>query len=55
LRVGLHLSGRGAAKLSLIGRVLCLAADQSNRRRDLQGYVAREIHPVMNLQIENWI
>jgi hypothetical protein len=27
--------------------------DQSNRRRDLQGYVAWENHPVMNLQIEN--
>jgi hypothetical protein len=55
LRAGLHLSGRGAAKFSLIGRALCLAADQSNRRRDLHGYAAWEIQPVMNLQIENWI
>jgi hypothetical protein len=26
-------------------------ADQSNRRTDLQGYAAWEIHPVMELQI----
>ena len=28
-------------------------ADHSNRRTDLQGYAAWEIHPVMNLQIQN--
>jgi hypothetical protein len=27
------------------------AADQSNRRRDLQGYAAFEIHPVMALHV----
>jgi len=29
----------------------CAPADQSNRRTDLQGYAAWEIHPVMELQI----
>jgi hypothetical protein len=28
-------------------------ASHSNRRTDLEGYAAREIHPVMNLQIQN--
>jgi hypothetical protein len=44
------------ASVTVIGKVFWdvghAPADQSNRRTDLQGYAAWEIHPVMKLTVQ---
>ena len=44
--------GLDRGPVSVLCELRSKTEDQSNLRRDLQGYAAREIHPVMNPQIQ---
>ena len=51
--LGIEASSNSIRRASYESHIGHAPVDQSDRRRDLQGYVAWENHPVMNLQIEN--
>jgi hypothetical protein len=51
--LGIEASSNSIRRASYESHIGHGPVDESNPRRDLQDYVAWEIHPVMNLQIEN--